>query len=55
MREGNDEADRLTKPSKDMDAVDELAELLKGYVLWNKGGIAQGGYREWIIENPTNN
>ena len=37
--------------------MDGLAELLKGkeaYVLGNRGGLAQGGYREWIIENLTN-
>ena len=57
MHEGNDEADRLAKQSKGMDAVHGMAELLKGeeaYVLGNRGGVAQGGYREWIIENLTN-
>ena len=56
MHEGNDEADRLAKQSKDMDAMYGMAELLKGeeaYVLGNRGGVAQGGYREWIIENLT--
>ena len=45
MHEGNDEADRLAKQSKDMGAVCGMAELLKGkeaYVLGNSGGIAQG-------------
>jgi hypothetical protein len=56
MHEGNDEADKLAKQSKDMGAVHGMAELLKGeeaYVLGNGGGVAQGGYREWIIENLT--
>ena len=46
MHEGNDEADRLAKQSKDMSVVDGMAELLKGeeaYVLGNNRGIAQGG------------
>ena len=57
MHEGNDEADRLAKQSKDMGAVCGMAELLKGEeacVLGKSGGITQGGYREWIIENLTN-
>ena len=57
MHTGNDEADRLAKQSKDMDAIHGMTELLQGeetYVLGNRGGIAQGGYREWIIENRIN-
>ena len=40
-----------------MDAIHGTTKLLKGeeaYVLGNRGGIAQEGYREWIIENPIN-
>ena len=57
VHEENDEADRLAKQSKDMDAIQGMTELLKGeeaYVLGNRRGIAQGGYREWIIENLMN-
>ena len=40
-----------------MHAVYGMAELLKeeeAYAVGNKEGIAQAGYKEWIIENPTN-
>ena len=49
MHDGNDEADKLAKQSRDTGAVCGMAELLKGeesYVLGNRGEIAQGGYRE---------
>ena len=54
MHEGNDKADRLAKQSKGMSEVSGMTELLKGeeaYVLGNSNGVAQGGYREWIVEN----
>ena len=57
MHEENDEVDRLAEQSKEMDAIHGMTELLKGeetYVLGNGGGVAHGGYREWIIENLIN-
>ena len=46
MHEGNAEAGRLAKQSKDMGAVCGMVELQKGeeaYVLGNSGGTTQGG------------
>ena len=51
MHEGNDEADRLAKLSKDMCEIIEPTELLKGkegYVLGCRSEVAQGSYKPWI-------
>ena len=56
MHEGNDEADRLAKLSKDMCEITDLTELLKGeeaYVLGYREEVAQGSYREWVQEKVT--
>ena len=56
MHEGNDEADRLTKLSKDVCEITDPTELLKGeeaYVLGCREEVAQGSYREWVQEKVT--
>jgi ribonuclease HI len=57
LHEGNDEADRLAKLSKDLEPITDLTELLKGeeaYVLGTGNEIAQGAYRAWIQTKLNN-